>query len=77
MQYYTFKKLQEKLKEKGIPNSRPYITALEKENIIITPMSSLRFHQAESEITYQRQDIRIYTIEEINLIIAQIEKLRQ
>lgn len=81
MRYYGFSALQDELKSKGLPFSRPYLNDLENRSIILRPMNKLKFHRAdqilESKGTLLKKEARIYTWEEIDLICRQVEAHRK
>jgi hypothetical protein len=77
MIYYSFHKLQEELKKRKLPSGRPYITTLEQLEKIIKPMNVLSFHKKDIEGKISSKLMRLYSLDEIDLICKQIEKIRK
>lgn len=71
--FYTLKDLTLKLKQNKLPASRPFIKQLEKAGIIPMPKNIVGFKIKEKNNT-ATNDMRIYTAEEIQKIIAIVRK---
>jgi hypothetical protein len=74
MIYFGFRTLQEQLKLRRLPSSRPFITTLENKGKINKPQNTFRFHKADIKGHLSKEDIRIYTMDEIYNICDQIDE---
>jgi len=70
MVFYTYKDLQGRLKEEGLPFSRMYLNVLEKMGIFNRPPNALMLHKGDEGIS--RKEMRIFTKEDIELIVKKV-----
>jgi hypothetical protein len=71
--YFTLKDLTQQLKNNNLPASRPFLNQLEKAGIIPIPQNTVGFKVKEKDNT-KTNDMRIYTHDEIQKIIAIVRK---
>lgn len=75
MKYRTFKALQLALKQAGLPASRPYINILENLGVIPRPANSVDFHVEDKG--FSLSDMRIYTEDEIQVIVEKVRNYKR